>query len=160
MKRQKKDETEENTCHEFCMSGASWPACSQSAKSDCLGDASLLEGRLAFELWVRLNDNSATDYEQLSGLVARINSSISIMVYLSYISFWVFVHVDSVWSAAHSQSSTLQYPFLVQPESSGTPQSCTTAEPCPAFSGNTQTHTLRHIWYCCICEKLSESMLS
>lgn len=47
-----------------------------------------------------------------------------------------FVNVDSVWSAAHSQSSTIQYPFLVQPESCGTPQSCPTAEPCPPLSGN------------------------
>lgn len=86
------------------------------------------------------HDNFTTDCGQLCGLTARINTFISILVYLSSDIFILgSVNIDSVWSAAHSQSSALQYPFLVQPKSSGTPQPCPAAEPCPPLSGKPAT---------------------
>lgn len=140
MKRQKKDETEENRRHEFCTNGASWPTQGQSAKLVCLVDMSSLEGRLGFELWVRLTWNlhhrlctALWNYCQNKHHYVHLGEFL-----LRYL-IWGFVCVDSVWSAAHSQPSTLQYPFLVQPESSGTTQPCPTSEPRPPLPGNAHT---------------------
>lgn len=141
MKRQKKEETEENRSHEYCMSGASWPAWSQSAKSVCLLDLSSLEGRLGMssgwdwmirQLHHRLWTAPWTYFQNK-------HHHFHLGVFILWHFILGFVNVDSVWSAAYSQSSTLQYPFLVQPESGGTPQPCPTAGPCPPFSGNTRT---------------------
>ena len=141
-------ETEWNRYPDFCLSGASWPAWSQSAKSVCLGDVSSLEVGLGFELWVRLNDIHHRLWTALWNRCQNKQQHFHRGVFILHVNLG-FVNVDSVWSAAHSQSSTLQYPFLVQPESGGTAQPCTTAEPCPPLSGNTHTYTQ----CCCICEE-------
>lgn len=103
----------------------------QSAKLVRPGGMSSLEGRLGFD-------------EQISNTCSQNkHQNISTVVYLFYIS--LYVNVDSVRSAAHSELSALQYPFLVQPESSGTPQPCTAAEPWPPLSGNTHICNPTHL---------------
>lgn len=91
-----------------------------------------LEGTLGFELWVRLSDTTA------SPLMCCQNKHhhLFLGVFIPWHFIWGFVYVDSVWSAAHSQPSALQYPILVQPQSSGTPEPCPTAEPRTPLPGN------------------------
>lgn len=81
---------------------------------------------------VRLSDTTA------SPLMCCQNKHhhLFLSVFIPWHFIWGFVYVDSVWSAAHSQPSALQYPILVQPQSSGTPEPCPTAEPRAPLPGN------------------------
>lgn len=81
-------------------------------------------------------DNLTTHCVHFCGPIARVNYVFKLCVFILWLFTLGVVNADSVWSAAHSQSSTLQYPFLVQPQSSGTPQPRPAAEPCPPLSGN------------------------
>ena len=121
------------------LHGVSLP--SQSVR---LVDVSSPEGRRGSELRVRLTrklhrrSSALWNYRQNKQFV---NLGEFILWYL----MWGFVCADSVWSAAHTQSSALQYPFLVQPEPGGTPQPCSASEPRPPLPGKAHT-----VFSCCL----------